>query len=173
MIAAAPASMSLRATMRSSLVYGSTTNPSLTRIFVASIKAAVSGKSVLSSPMTSSLTQFESPASDHERGIVAGAATDEMDHFDFIALTERNTLPLRLRHNRPIAFHRHTVLREFKMLEHLRDIQRVRSLARLTIQPNFNSHCKWMLPRSGWTPIPQLTVHQTADYSDPFALVRT
>ncbi len=37
--------------------------PSFTSSRVASMSAAVSGKSVASSPMTSSFTQFESPAS--------------------------------------------------------------------------------------------------------------
>ena len=61
--AAAPASSSLRQTIGSSLVYGSTTNPSRTSVRVAETSASLSGKSVRSSPMTSSFTQFDSPAS--------------------------------------------------------------------------------------------------------------
>src|SRR5687767_1982757 len=63
MTAAAPASSSLRQITGSSLVYGSTTKPSRTRMRVASSSATLSGNSVRSSPMTSSLTQFDSPTS--------------------------------------------------------------------------------------------------------------
>ena len=67
--AAAPASSSLRHAIGSSVVYGSTTKPSLTSTFVASISASLSGNSVRSSPITSSLTQFESPASRPSRAV--------------------------------------------------------------------------------------------------------
>ena len=61
--AAAPASSSLRHAIGSSLVYGSTTKPSDTRMRVASMSASLSGKSVRSSPITSSFTQSPRPAS--------------------------------------------------------------------------------------------------------------
>ena len=61
--AAAPASCSLRHTTGSSLVYGSTTNPSRTSVRVASTSASLSGNSVCSSPITSSFTQFDNPTS--------------------------------------------------------------------------------------------------------------
>jgi len=61
--AAAPASASLRHVTGSSLVYGSTTKPSFTSTRVASSRPSLSGNSVCSSPITSSLTQFDMPAS--------------------------------------------------------------------------------------------------------------
>ena len=67
--AAAPASSSLRHAIGSSFVYGSTTNPSLTSIRVASSSASLSGNSVCSSPITSSLIQFDRPASRASRAV--------------------------------------------------------------------------------------------------------
>src|SRR5439155_11833071 len=87
--------------------------------------------------------------------VIAGATANETDDLDFIALTNRHTLPLRPGHNRTIPLHRDAVLRQFKMIQHLRDIQRARNLARLTIQANFNSHNRWMLPRTSRSVIPE------------------
>ena len=67
--AAAPASSSLRQITGSSFVYGSTTKPSATRTRVASSSAMLSGKSVRSSPITSSFTQFDSPTSRPSRAV--------------------------------------------------------------------------------------------------------
>ena len=69
MTAAAPASASLRQTIGSSFVYGRTTNPSSTSARVAVSSASLSGNSVRSSPMTSSFTQFVSPAARPSRAV--------------------------------------------------------------------------------------------------------
>jgi hypothetical protein len=61
--AAQPTSSSRRARIGSSLVYGSTTNPSSTNASAASSSSTASGSSVRSSPITSSLIQSVSNAS--------------------------------------------------------------------------------------------------------------
>ena len=63
MTAAAPASRSFLAMIRSSLVYGKTVNPSFTHRRVASSVASVSGNSVLASAMTSIFIRLPTPAS--------------------------------------------------------------------------------------------------------------
>src|ERR1043166_6772146 len=86
--AAAPASSSLRQTIGSSVVYGSTTKPSRTRTRVASISASLSGNSVCSSPITSSFTQFDRPASRPSRAV--RNASSAVEHP--AVLGSRNTL---------------------------------------------------------------------------------
>ena len=49
--------------------YGRTTKPSFTSTRVASMSASLSGNSVRSSPITSSFTQFDSPASRPRRAV--------------------------------------------------------------------------------------------------------
>src|SRR3954447_12026489 len=61
--AAQPASSSRRASIGSSFVYGSTTKPSFTSSSAASSSSVGSGRSVRSSPITSSFTQSVSKAS--------------------------------------------------------------------------------------------------------------
>src|SRR4030095_9703371 len=61
--AAAPASSSFLHMMGSSLVYGSTVQPSLASVAGASRSPMTSGNSVRESPMTSSLTMLPRPAS--------------------------------------------------------------------------------------------------------------
>jgi hypothetical protein len=63
MTAAAPASSSFLAMTGSSLVYGSTVNPSRESVRVASRRPITSGNRVRESPMTSSLTRVPRPAS--------------------------------------------------------------------------------------------------------------
>ena len=67
--AAAPASCSFFATTTSSVVYGRTMKPSLTSVRVAASRPSVSGYSVFSSPITSSLTQLLRPASRPRRAV--------------------------------------------------------------------------------------------------------
>src|SRR5437762_2965967 len=69
MTAAAPASSSFLHTTGSSVVYGRTTKSSRTSVRVASSSASLSGKSVRSSPITSSFTQFDRPASRPSRAV--------------------------------------------------------------------------------------------------------
>jgi hypothetical protein len=69
MTAAHPASANRRATIGSSLVYGSTTNPSATSCSAASSNSTGSGRRVRSSPMTSSLTHGVSNASRARRAV--------------------------------------------------------------------------------------------------------
>ena len=61
--AAAPASSSFLHITGSSFVYGSTVNPSRTRVRVAARSPSTSGKRVRWSPITSSLTSEPRPAS--------------------------------------------------------------------------------------------------------------
>ncbi len=70
-----PISTSFFATIGSSFVYGRTINPSLMRIFAASMRPAVSGKSVFSSPSTSSFTRSETPAARANREYRTASST--------------------------------------------------------------------------------------------------
>jgi hypothetical protein len=67
--AAQPASSSFFAMMRSSEKYGSTVKPSRTSVRAASSVCSLSGKSVVWSPMTSSLTRSVFRASRASRAV--------------------------------------------------------------------------------------------------------
>jgi len=59
----------------SSLVYGRTMNPSFTSCFDALSNPSVSGKRVFSSPITSSFTMFDIPASRARKQVRTASST--------------------------------------------------------------------------------------------------
>ena len=74
MTAAHPISSSFLAIIGSSLVYGSTVKPSFTSWRAATSRASLSGKSVFSSPKTSSLIKSVSSASLASRAVLTASS---------------------------------------------------------------------------------------------------